>query len=80
MYPAPLVNWLLLVILFASVAPVYPKFAKVNVLVPTVPFASVTRPLVSVEILISISDTTVAPVNAPVSTEKSSPEKLVGKT
>ena len=79
-YPAPLVNWLLLVILFASVAPVYPRSAKVNVLVDTVPLASVTRPLVSVVMLISKSDITVAPVNAVVSISISSPAKLVGNT
>ncbi len=63
----------LAVVLFASVSPVNPKFARVSVLVETLPFASVTWPLLSVVTFISISLTTVAPVRAPVSTEKSSP-------
>ena len=57
-----------------------PKLPAVNVLVETLPFASVTRPLVSVVILKSKSEITVAPVSAPVSIFISSPAKLVGKT
>ena len=58
---------------FASVVPVYPKSANVNVLVDTVPLASVTWPLVSVVMLKSKSLITVAPVNGVVSILISSP-------
>ena len=51
----------------------YPRLARVRVLVATVAFASVTCPKVSVVTLKSRSDITVAPVRAPVSTEASSP-------
>ena len=68
--PAPLINWLLSVILFASTSPVYPKSAKVNVLLDIVLFAFTKCPSVFVVKSIPTFETISAPVKLPEDTDR----------